>query len=85
MDQNNDKFEFDLNKIFQNLGRYDEDGEPYFVTVRGSSLNFGNEDKWYKLCSCCRKIFEQTWDHEEWCKVYEPEPLSDWIQKGKKE
>ncbi len=38
----------------------------------------------YNVCSGCYSFIEQTWDHKEWCSLYEEEALVRWIRKGQK-
>ena len=74
----------DLDTLFPNLLRL-TDGKPYLISVKGSSLNFaGDEEAWYSVCSCCRKFVDNTWDHDNWCTLYEPEVLTKWLDSGTK-
>ena len=39
----------------------------------------------YQICSSCYSVIDRTWDHDDWCELYEEEKLSEWIRKGKNE
>ena len=80
---NRDKEE--INKIIMNMARHlGQEPAAHTIAIKGDKLTRCSPDQWYHVCTACRKIIHQTWDHDEWCELHEPEPLAKWLKSGTK-
>jgi len=76
----------ELNKdLLELLKEFYRINDPKVLTVSGRLLNKIGIEESYDICSSCYAFIAQTWDHADWCELYEAEKLSDWIKKGKNE
>ncbi len=56
------------------------------LTVSANRLNKeAGVEETHQICSSCYAFIAQTWDHLEWCELYEEEALTKWLKKGKNE
>jgi len=73
-------------RILKDLQDYKD---PHLMEVSSVRLNtktgFQEDQPTYTCCSACYSIIEQTWDHAEWCELYEQEAVAKWLEKGKNE
>lgn len=61
---------------------------PYILRVSSATLNkagYETSEGEYGVCSACYSIIDKTWDHKDWCELYEDEELAKWLKKGKNE
>jgi hypothetical protein len=52
------------------------------VSCENVNINTGAKSPSYKMCSACYCIINQTWDHQEWCALFEQEAVTKWIEDG---
>lgn len=77
-------------QAFERLRRAHDHKKPYLINVQSATIHTGQrtvtsaQATTVLVCSACRCIVDQTWDHEDWCELFVPEPLADWLQKGAK-
>jgi hypothetical protein len=76
-----------IDNIFRRMKNQPD--KPYLLKVQHATVTGGGtvtSDQAIDLliCSACRRPIDQTWDHEDWCELFVPEPLADWLQKGAK-
>jgi len=72
----------DILALLETFGRHHG---PEVIKVSARRLNKAGVDETYDICSRCYSFIEQTWDHKDWCELYEAEKLSEWLKKGKNE
>ena len=57
------------------------------MRISSSNINIGNTDSikptHYNICSQCFSVINNTWDHTDWCVLYQQEPLAKWLDNGK--
>ena len=87
MEQNLPKLNRDLLELIKSIDTYKTE----VIEVNASRLVLSGVNantlakESYHVCSSCYSFIEQDWNHEDWCKLYKEEKLSEWIRKGKNE
>ncbi len=71
--------------LLELLKAFGNNHDPMVLEVSARRLTKEGVEEYHKICSKCFAFIDKTWDHEEWCELYEPEKLSEWIKKGKNE
>ena len=73
----------ELKEFLRRLNSYGQ-GKPIIINVDSSMFNIDLiGDKKYQICSACYQFIDQTWDHEDWCELYEEEAVVKWINSKK--